>query len=695
MGVFDRPEFRHHEMSIHMRETPGANGSQEVDPDEPRGQVDVDGHDKPPQQGRVFFIEQSTGSVANQAQARPHEMQADDRRNQRIEPLIAGQDHQTEADGHAQAGPEISQDMLTVGDQRRRPMAFASSDEKPTQSRVGEAGRQSDENPEIEFPDLDAEDQPLQRLLDDEQGGEGDQTALEGGGEELDLPVAVRVAAVGWPTGNDQCTKGDHGGHDVDDAFQSVRQNGGGSSQSVGEVLRAEQHQAHNQGQQSGAKSDSLRRIPANLLRRQPAQRHRPGGGRVERQAFCGARVSHGTTLSRVLDAGGRCSRDGRQRAFSPARRADGPEALIYQPAEARLVDQIEGRSLVGEKGQRSPAQLGDRLLCLGPREGAGTNDRRRHIDQETQLADSALFLLHGFAVHSAPLLYACSCGLLRSPTACYFSQDSHREAIEHVRFLAWRSPYWRLHGGLATEIMQIRHVSGRREGGCDISNENIRKKEGSFVEGLSVLDMVHRGAIATYPLIAFSVATVSIVFERLWALRNLVSGSLQLAGGICPSLERGQVGDALQTAQSQVGTPAGRIFSDVLARHSSDSLEYLADLTEEKRFEEVEALKGPLWVLGTVGASAPFIGLFGTVMGIIKAFHNMAVMGSGGFSVVAAGISEALVATGLGLGVAIIAVIFYNYFQTRVERIEAALTIASNRVLDSIHLGRQVHGTR
>lgn len=214
-------------------------------------------------------------------------------------------------------------------------------------------------------------------------------------------------------------------------------------------------------------------------------------------------------------------------------------------------------------------------------------------------------------------------------------------------------------------------------------------------MEGLSVLSMIQQGALATYPLLLFSVVTVSIILERLWSLRNIVSDSLTLAGGICPSLENGRVKEALRAAQGRIATPAGRIFSDVLARHADDSLEYLADLTEEKRFEEVEALKGPLWVLGTVGASAPFIGLFGTVIGIIKAFHNMAVMGSGGFSVVAAGISEALVATGLGLAVAIIAVIFYNYFQTRVERIEAALTIASNRVLDAIYLGRRNHGTR
>ncbi len=212
-------------------------------------------------------------------------------------------------------------------------------------------------------------------------------------------------------------------------------------------------------------------------------------------------------------------------------------------------------------------------------------------------------------------------------------------------------------------------------------------------MEGLSVLEMIHQGALATYPLILFSIVTVTIVFERLWSLRNIVSRSLALAGGICPQLEKGAVAEALQTSKQQVDTPAGRIFTDVLARHARDSLDYLSDLTAEKRYEEVEALKGPLWILGTVGASAPFIGLFGTVVGIIKAFHNMAIMGSGGFSVVAAGISEALVATGHGLAVAIIAVIFYNYFQTRIERIEVALTIASNRVLDALHLGRSSHG--
>lgn len=214
-------------------------------------------------------------------------------------------------------------------------------------------------------------------------------------------------------------------------------------------------------------------------------------------------------------------------------------------------------------------------------------------------------------------------------------------------------------------------------------------------MENMSVLDMIQQGWIATYPLIIFSIATVTIIFERLYSLRSLVPSTLRLAGTICPRLEKGDFATALRATEAELVTPAGRIFSDVLARHQTDSLEYLADLTEEKRFEELEALKGPLWVLATVSSSAPFIGLFGTVIGIMRAFHSMAIAGSGGFAVVAAGISEALVATALGLGVAIVAVCFYNYFQTRIERIEAALTIASNRVIDSIHLGRRAHVPR
>jgi biopolymer transport protein ExbB len=104
-----------------------------------------------------------------------------------------------------------------------------------------------------------------------------------------------------------------------------------------------------------------------------------------------------------------------------------------------------------------------------------------------------------------------------------------------------------------------------------------------------------------------------------------------------------------------------------------------------EAIFEESQRLKKHLWILGTVASSAPFIGLLGTVVGIIRAFESMAVAGTGGFAVVAAGISEALVATALGLGVAIIALVFFNYFQTRNGSLNALFRIQVGKILQII----------
>jgi biopolymer transport protein ExbB len=212
-------------------------------------------------------------------------------------------------------------------------------------------------------------------------------------------------------------------------------------------------------------------------------------------------------------------------------------------------------------------------------------------------------------------------------------------------------------------------------------------------VEGLSVLDMIQQGALVTYPLIVMSMVTITIVCERLWSLRGLVANSLRIAGAVVGPLQKGDFKGALAASQQHQKSPAGRVFRDVISQQEGESLDYLAEVAEDRRFEEVEAMKGGIWILGTVGVSAPFIGLLGTVIGIIKSFHNMSIQGAGGFSVVAGGISEALVATALGLAVAIVAVIFYNYFHTKLERIEAVMTIGSDRVLEAIRLGRKAHG--
>src|SRR5512134_930926 len=87
--------------------------------------------------------------------------------------------------------------------------------------------------------------------------------------------------------------------------------------------------------------------------------------------------------------------------------------------------------------------------------------------------------------------------------------------------------------------------------------------------------------------------------------------------------------------------------------------------------------------MLATVGATAPFVGLFGTVVGIMVAFRNMAATGHGGFAVVAAGISEALITTAAGIAVAIEAVVLYNYLNTHVQRLAVEFKLLVEEYLE------------
>ena len=200
--------------------------------------------------------------------------------------------------------------------------------------------------------------------------------------------------------------------------------------------------------------------------------------------------------------------------------------------------------------------------------------------------------------------------------------------------------------------------------------------------QGLDLIDIIHKGAIATYPLILLSIISLTVVFERLWSLRNLSAITLRVTESILEPVKKGQRDLAIAICKQNSNWPVARIFLNILERESSARMEAANSIVTEALFEETQKLKKNLWILGTVASSAPFIGLLGTVVGIIKSFESMAIAGTGGFAVVAAGISEALVATALGLGVAIIAVIFYNYFQTRISMLTGLFRIQAAKVV-------------
>jgi biopolymer transport protein ExbB len=184
--------------------------------------------------------------------------------------------------------------------------------------------------------------------------------------------------------------------------------------------------------------------------------------------------------------------------------------------------------------------------------------------------------------------------------------------------------------------------------------------------------------------LIILSVISVAIMIERVLYFRSIRIDFEELA----EALRKLLVGHNFEGARKKARDTRG-VEAEVA----------LAGLTEAERGAEAVAaammgaksrtklkLERNLAFLGTLGSNAPFIGLFGTVLGIIKAFRDLSVNQAGGVSVVMAGISEALVATAVGLLVAIPAVVAFNFFNRQVRSVAAHIDSLAHIILAEVH---------
>ena len=119
--------------------------------------------------------------------------------------------------------------------------------------------------------------------------------------------------------------------------------------------------------------------------------------------------------------------------------------------------------------------------------------------------------------------------------------------------------------------------------------------------------------------------------------------------------------------------------------RDPGASLELVTSALRDSMSETLIQLRQGLGFLATIGSTAPFIGLFGTVVGIISAFRSIAATGSGGMSVVSGGIAEALVSTALGIFVAIPAVVAFNHFTGKIETFHVQMNRASSQLVNRL----------
>lgn len=190
--------------------------------------------------------------------------------------------------------------------------------------------------------------------------------------------------------------------------------------------------------------------------------------------------------------------------------------------------------------------------------------------------------------------------------------------------------------------------------------------------------------------LVGMGVISLGISLERLWVLKSSESLSSLFAQKSKPLVDDAEVGRLLDLSKGKEFEKAPlakltRFGLETFDRY--EDTDQALDFTRrdlERRLEVLAAqARRGMGFLASVGSTAPFIGLFGTVIGIITAFQGIAASGGGGLDAVSAGIAEALIVTAVGLVVAIVSVLIFNYLSGRFDKLDMNMNHAAGELVD------------
>lgn len=180
------------------------------------------------------------------------------------------------------------------------------------------------------------------------------------------------------------------------------------------------------------------------------------------------------------------------------------------------------------------------------------------------------------------------------------------------------------------------------------------------------MLEIVKAGGWLMLPIVVASIVAVAIFFERLWTLQSKRVVPPNLTTEIWELVRQNQL-DSRQIARVAQSSALGQVLATGLA-HRHAPREVIKESIEDSGRHVVHELERYLGPLGTIAAISPLLGLLGTVSGMIRTFTAITAQGVGNPTVLAGGISEALIATAAGLTVAIPSLIAYRYLRGRVE---------------------------
>src|SRR5215471_12025838 len=182
--------------------------------------------------------------------------------------------------------------------------------------------------------------------------------------------------------------------------------------------------------------------------------------------------------------------------------------------------------------------------------------------------------------------------------------------------------------------------------------------------------------------VMAFSVTALAVAIERAIAQWKFVTRARALGDIVTRCLSRGALDEA-RSACERSPSPIADVFLVGYERLNRAKPEHVATAVHRERLRVNQDLRARLWVLGTVGATAPFVGLFGTVVGIMNAMGRFKGDEEVKFTTVSGPISEALIVTAVGIGVAVGAVILFNFFSQRANRIATELKLLTDEFLE------------
>ncbi len=198
------------------------------------------------------------------------------------------------------------------------------------------------------------------------------------------------------------------------------------------------------------------------------------------------------------------------------------------------------------------------------------------------------------------------------------------------------------------------------------------------------LVTLIQQGGAVMIILILMSIITVAIVIERLVFFAQQHGDSKGLLKSLGARIAADDIKGAIAVAHNEKGM-LPRILEFGLQRGTKNRAD-ITDALSIALMENLNLLERNLGIIGTVAVIAPFVGLTGTVSGIIHAFDDIARKGNASPAVVAAGVGEALVTTLAGLIVAVISVVFFNYFKTRIKSYNQDTIVAANQLAEMLH---------